>query len=72
MEKDKDIDLINLGQRIREIRVKMGMTQAELAQSSGIACNYIAMLERGERNPTYKVLLKVAGGCGISLCELIK
>lgn len=72
MEKDKDIKLVQLGQRIRDIRVQKGMTQSELAERSGMASNYIAMLERGERNPTYLTLLKIAEGCGVDICELFK
>lgn len=48
------------------------MTQSELAERSDVASNYIAMLERGERNPTYLSLLKIASGCGVNICELFK
>lgn len=72
MEKDKDFKLVQLGQRIRDIRVQKEMTQSELAERSDVASNYIAMLERGERNPTYLSLLKIAGGCGVNVCELFK
>lgn len=34
--------------------------------------NYIGMLERGERNPTYFTLLAVANGLEVELYELIK
>lgn len=72
VEKDKDIKLLKLGQRIRDIRSEKDMTQSELAERSDVASNYIAMLERGERNPTYLTLLKIAGGCGVSISELVK
>lgn len=72
MEKDKDIKLVQLGQRIREIRVQKGMTQSEIAERCDMASNYIAMLERGERNPTYLTLLKIAEGCGVNVSELMK
>ena len=72
MEKEKDIKLVQFGQRIRDIRIQKQMTQADLALSSGVASNYIAMLERGERNPTYLTLLKIAGGLGVKMGELVK
>lgn len=72
MEKDKDFKLVQLGQRIRDLRVKKELTQTELADRSGVASNYIAMLERGERNPTYLTLLKLASGCQVSISELVK
>ncbi len=72
MVKEKDMKLVLLGQRIRDLRAQKGLTQSELAERSDVASNYIAMLERGERNPTYLTLLKIAVGCGVSLSELVK
>lgn len=72
MEKDLDIKLVKLGQRIRDIRLQKGMTQAEVAERSGVASNYIAMLERGERNPTYLTLLKIAEGFCVNILDLVK
>lgn len=69
---EKDIKLVLLGKRIREIRIQKEMTQSEIAERSGVASNYIAMLERGERNPTYLTLLKIAEGFGMNICELVK
>lgn len=69
---EKDIKLALLGKRIREIRIQKEMTQSEIAERSGVASNYIAMLERGERNPTYLTLLKIADGFGMNICELVK
>lgn len=72
MSKEKNFKIIQLGQRIRDLRVKMELTQTELADRCGVASNYIAMLERGERNPTYLTLLKLASGCQVSVSELVK
>lgn len=70
MKKEKDIKLVQLGQRIREIRAQKGMTQTELAKLSEVSGNYIAMLERGERNATYLTLLRVASGLNVEPREL--
>ena len=72
MKKDRDIKLVQLGQRIRNIRIQKELTQSEIAELCDVASNYIAMLERGERNPTYLTLIKIAGGCGVNICELFK
>ena len=66
----KDTTLVQLGQRIKDLRLSKGLTQAELAKKSNIAANYIAMLERGERNATYLTLLKLAEGLEVKVGEL--
>ena len=69
MSKD---ELIKLGMLIREKRESMSLTQVELAKRAGVDRNYIGMVERGERNPSYLSLQKIAVGLGIQVAELIK
>ena len=64
--------LTQLGMRIRYLRKQKGMSQLDLALESDVNKNYISDLERGERNPTVKVLEKIAKAFGISLEELFK
>lgn len=68
---DKEL-LVKIGIRIREVRTMRNLTQYELADRCKINRNYIGMLERGERNPTYLTLLKIAKGCEVNICELFK
>lgn len=65
-------DLIKLGMTIRAKREKQNLTQVELASKAGVDRNYIGMVERGERNPSYLSLQKIALGLGIPVFELIK
>ena len=65
-------ELIKLGQLIRSKRESQGLTQFELAKKSNVDRNYIGMLERGERNPSYLSLQKIANGLGISINQLIE
>ena len=65
-------ELLNLGKTIRKKREAKGLTQVELARLSGVDRNYIGMLERGERNPSYLSLQKIAGGLGIAVNKLIE
>ena len=48
------------------------LTQYELDDRCEINRNYIGMLERGERNPTYLTLMKVAARCGVDISEFFK
>ena len=65
-------DLINLGKIIRDKRVAKNLTQFELAAKAGVDRNYIGMVERGERNPSYLSLQKIAHGLEISVNELLQ
>ncbi len=40
---------MNLGERLRDIRREVGLTQVELAQKSHTSQSVISMIERGER-----------------------
>ena len=65
-------ELIKLGAIIRGKRELKSLTQVELAEKAGVDRNYIGMVERGERNPSYGSLQKIANGLEISVDELIK
>lgn len=67
----EDQILIELGARIRAVRLNKGLTQAELADRCACNRNYISMLERGERNPSYKSLVMIAKGLGVKLQKLV-
>ncbi len=61
-----------LGKRIQYLRIKRNKSQEDLALDCGINKNYLSDVERGSRNPTIKVLAKIAGGLGVTLSELFK
>lgn len=70
---NNDIDAnYELGKRIQYLRSNRKMSQEDLALECDINKNYLSDLERGCRNPTVKVLAKIARGLGISLSELFK
>ena len=61
-----------LGMRIKYLRSVKRWSQEDLALEADINKNYISDLERGTRNPTVKVLEKIAIAFSISLEELFK
>ena len=61
-----------LGMRIRYLREQKKMTLEDLSFEADINKNYLSDLERGNRNPTVKVLSKIAVALGISLETLFK
>ncbi len=65
-------ELAKLGEALRAKRESKGMTQMDLAEKANVNRNYIGMLERGERNPSYLTLLKIAEGLNTKLYNLFK
>lgn len=65
-------ELIILGRIIRNKRLSMGLTQLEVADRAQLDRNYIGMVERGERNPSYLSLIKIANGLNTTVDQLIK
>jgi transcriptional regulator with XRE-family HTH domain len=61
-----------LGIRIRYLRKVRKLSIEELAFKSGVNKNYLGDLERGTRNPTLKILEKIANGLQITLSDLLK
>lgn len=67
----KKEELVKLGNAVRAKRKLQNLTQCELSIRAKVDRNYIGMLERGERNPSYLSLLKIASGLDISINELL-
>lgn len=67
-----ETELKELGKIIRSKRELQNLTQIELAQKAGLDRNYIGMVERGERNPSYMSLQKIAHGLGLTVDQMIK
>ena len=68
----KSSQLLELGQRIREMRRFRDLTQEDLAHESGIDRSYIGGVERGERNLTFTVLCKIAAALRTDVAGLTK
>ena len=58
---------MNVIRAIIEARVSQNMTQKGLSERSGIAQTEISKLENGTRNPSIKLLQKLADGMGMVL-----
>lgn len=63
---------MDIGKRIRQLRKEKGMTQAELAEQTGIAVNSVRLYEGGYRSPNLQTLMKLASALGVSLTELLE
>ena len=63
------------GQRLREQRIKHGLTLEQLAEKSELSSNYIGMVERGLKEPGLATIVKLLNALNISadtlLCDLV-
>jgi transcriptional regulator with XRE-family HTH domain len=63
---------LKLGKRIKEIRIKAGYSQEELAFLSKLHRTYISDIERGGRNVSVENIEKIAKALKIEPSELLK
>jgi transcriptional regulator with XRE-family HTH domain len=59
-----------IGDRIRDLRKKKGLSQEELGWKAKLHYTYIGGIERGEKNVSIITLSKIAKGLGISVKEI--
>ena len=66
------MDYIKLGQRIREERLRLNLTQAKLAEDINISDAYMGQIERGERSLTLDTLVRLVNRLDVSIDYLLK
>ena len=59
-----------IGKRIVALRKAQGLSQEELAFSSGINRSYMGVIERAEKSPSMDTVAKVARGLGLDIRDL--
>ncbi len=60
-----------LGKNLKEARLKMGMTQVEVADKAGIHPNYYARIERGEANPSQEILYGITKALKVKSSKIL-
>jgi transcriptional regulator with XRE-family HTH domain len=70
-EIDKEI-LIRFGERVRQLRLDLGLSQEELANNAGLHRTYIGMIERAEKNITIVNASKIAISLNTTLSNLLR
>jgi len=59
-----------LGEAVRTLRRKAGMSQEELADAADTDLTQVGGIERGVRNPSYTTLLRLAAALETTVGEL--
>jgi len=65
------IDHRSIGQRIREEREKLALSRSEFAEIVELSDYYLGQLERGERQMSLPVLLKISSCLHVSMDYLL-
>ena len=62
--------LILLGNRIKQLRKGLKLTQAQLADKAGLSTNFIALLENGKRSASVDTLFRISQVLKVELKDL--
>lgn len=62
---------MDVGLSMKQLRQKLGMTQEELSELSGVSRVSIGNYERGDREPTVSIAIAIAEALGVTLEELV-
>jgi transcriptional regulator with XRE-family HTH domain len=61
-----------VGQRIKDLRTEIGISQEKLALKAEIDRTYLAGVENGKRNISIKSLEKIINALNISFCDFFE
>ncbi|WP_265521505.1 helix-turn-helix domain-containing protein [Oerskovia flava] len=60
------------GSEIRRTRQRLGLSVEQLADRSGVSLGLVSQLERGQGNPSFQTLTRLADGLGMPLVALLQ
>lgn len=71
-QNDQNIEPLKLGQRIKDIRSKLGITLEEASQRTGLARSTLSKIENEQISPTFQAMQKLALGLQIDMPQLFE
>jgi len=60
-----------IGQEIRNVRIKAGLSQEKLASMANVHRTYISLLERNKKSPTLEVFFRICRALRVSPSKLL-
>jgi transcriptional regulator with XRE-family HTH domain len=60
-----------LGKALRQLRERAGLSQEALGHKAGVHPTWISALERGQSNPAWGTVRRVAAALDVTLMELV-
>lgn len=62
----------NLGENLRDTRTKLGLTQEQVAERSGVQAGEVSRIEAGKRDPQLSTILKLAKAVEVPPGQLLE
>lgn len=63
--------ILEIAKKLKEIRMKKGLTQSEVAKKAGLDSNSYAKIERGLTKPLGLTLVKICKALGVKSSEIL-
>jgi len=60
-----------LGNNLKRIRTKKGITQGDIARSLGVSRGFVSNIENGKTNPTLATIARLAKAIGSDIKNLL-
>lgn len=64
--------LTTFGLNVRKLREAKGLTQEVLAEKAELHSTYVSGIERGVRNPSLLIVIRIAHGLGARVSEIFR
>ncbi|HTR35000.1 MAG TPA: helix-turn-helix transcriptional regulator [Bryobacteraceae bacterium] len=64
--------LLQFGERVKKVRLELGLSQEDLAEEADLHRNYISQIECGRRNLSLLNILKIARALKVPASKLIE
>lgn len=68
----EDADMSALGSNLREARERLGLTQEQVAQRSGVHATEVSRIEAGKRDPQVSTLERLAKAVELGPGQLLE
>ena len=69
---ENDILTVDVGGRLKELRIERGKSMRSLARASGLSTNALSMIERGRTSPSVSTLYKLADALGVPITAFFR
>ncbi len=72
MSPNTDCIRYEIGSRIKQLRIKKGLSQEKLAELAELNMSYIGQVERGEKNPSVETVYRICRAMDADMSQLFK